>query len=156
MGRVTKGPLILGVSALVLIGSIFLTWISLDLPDVPDLPEGVPVPEGVSVPDVDDTVDLWQGSTLDIYLAITGAIALLPVVLSLGGRGAETLPFPATAVAFVLGVMGVILVAAFLTVDFPDGADRGIGAFVGLAGTLGVSVGSFLTLQEETLALDEP
>ena len=43
----------------------------------------------------------------------------------------------------------MILVAAFLTVDFPDGADRKIGAFIGLAAALAIAIGGFRAMQEE-------
>jgi len=43
----------------------------------------------------------------------------------------------------------VILVAAFLTVDFPDGADRKIGAFIGLGAAVVIAVGGFRAMQDE-------
>jgi hypothetical protein len=43
----------------------------------------------------------------------------------------------------------VILVAAWLTVDFPDGAERKIGAFIGLGGAIVIAVGGFRAMQEE-------
>jgi hypothetical protein len=43
----------------------------------------------------------------------------------------------------------VILIAAFLTVDFPDGAERKIGAFIGLGSALVIAIGGFRAMQEE-------
>jgi hypothetical protein len=93
---------------------------------------------------------LWDGSTFDIYLAITGAAALLPAALALTDA-AEEFSF-VSAAAFLLGAVGAILVIAFLTVDFPDGADREIGAWLGLVATLGVAFGGFRAMQEEVAA----
>jgi hypothetical protein len=90
---------------------------------------------------------LWDGSTLDIYLAITGALAILPALLALTDA-AEEFSFAAAA-SFILGVVGTALVAAFLTVDFPDGADRKLGAWIGLVAVIGVAYGGFRSMQEE-------
>ncbi|MGE5858647.1 MAG: hypothetical protein ACM31K_09185, partial [Solirubrobacterales bacterium] len=74
-------------------------------------------------------------------------VAALPALLALTDS-AEEFSF-VSAAAFLLGVVGVILVAAFLTVDFPDGADRKIGAFLGLAATIAIAAGGFRAMQEE-------
>ena len=54
-----------------------------------------------------------------------------------------------SAATLLLGVVAVILVIAFLTVDFPAGADRKIGAFVGLGAAVVVAIGGFRAMQEE-------
>jgi hypothetical protein len=90
---------------------------------------------------------LWDGPTFDIYLAITAVIAMLPAALSLTDA-AEEFSFVAAA-SFVLGAVGTILVIAFLTVDFPDGAERKIGVWIGLVAVIGVAVGGFRAMQEE-------
>jgi hypothetical protein len=94
-------------------------------------------------------VKLWDGSTLDIYLAITGVIALTPALLAMTDASEEFSFISATT--FILGVVGTILVIAFLTVDFPDGADRKIGAWVGLVAVIGVAFGGFRSMQEEVV-----
>ena len=68
-------------------------------------------------------------------------------MLALTGS-AEEFSF-ASAATFILGVVGTILVIAFLTIDFPDGADRKIGAFIGLVAVIGVAVGGYRAMQEE-------
>jgi hypothetical protein len=45
--------------------------------------------------------------------------------------------------------VGTILVIAFLTVDFPDGAERKLGAWIGLGAVIGVAFGGFRSMQEE-------
>ena len=141
-GRLTQGQLIAAVGAIVLLVAMFLPWIGVS---GPSLPSGIPVPQGLSTGST--TENVWKGSTLDVYLLITVIVAALPALLALTDS-AEEFSF-VSAAAFLLGVVGVILVAAFLTVDFPDGADRTIGAFLGLAATIAIAVGGFRAMQEE-------
>jgi hypothetical protein len=74
-------------------------------------------------------------------------VALLPALLALTDA-AEEFSF-VSAATFLLGVVAVILVIAFLTVDFPDGADRKIGAFIGLGAAVVIAYGGFRAMQEE-------
>jgi hypothetical protein len=141
-GRLTQGQLIAAVGAIVLLVAMFLPWVGVS---GASLPSGIPVPQGVSTGS--STENIWKGSTLDVYLLITVIVAALPALLALTDS-AEEFSF-VSAAAFLLGVVGVILVAAFLTVDFPDGADRKIGAFLGLAATIAIAVGGFRAMQEE-------
>ena len=90
---------------------------------------------------------LWDGSTLDIFLAVTGVTALAPALFGVTDA-AEEFSFLAAA-TFILGVVGTILVVAFLTVDFPDGAERKLGAWIGLVAVIGVTFGGFRSMQEE-------
>jgi hypothetical protein len=140
-GRLSLGQLIAAVGGIALLVATFLPWVGVS---GPSFPAGLPVPEGVSTGSSDN---LWQDSSLDIYLAITGVIALLPALLALTDA-AEELSFVAAA-TFLLGVVGTILVIAFLTVDFPDGADREVGSFVGLAAAIVIAAGGFRSMQEE-------
>jgi hypothetical protein len=124
-GRLTLGQSISAVAGIALLVSTFLTWTGAGGADF----------------------KLWDGSTLDIYLAITGVVALTPALLAVADA-AEEFSFIAAA-TFILGVMGTILVAAFLTVDFPDGAERKIGAWIGLAAVIAIAYGGFRSMQEE-------
>src|SRR3954471_5105554 len=141
IGRMTRGQLIAGIGAVVLLVAMFLPWIGTSGPSIP---AGIAVPSGVST---SSTENVWKGSTLDVYLLITVIIAALPALLALTDAS-EEFSF-VSAAAFLLGVVGVILVAAFLTVDFPDGADRKIGAFLGLAAVIAIAFGGFRAMQEE-------
>jgi hypothetical protein len=140
-GRLSQGQMIAAVSGVVLLVAMFLPWIGVSGPEIP---AGVPVPQGV---DTSSSENIWKGSTLDVYLLITAVIAILPALLALSGS-AEEFSFTSAA-GFMLGFVGIVLVAVFLTVDFPDGADRKIGAFLGLAAVIGVAVGGFRAMQEE-------
>jgi hypothetical protein len=137
----SQGQIIAAVGAAVLLAATFLPWIGVSGPSIP---AGVPVPSGVSTSATDN---IWKGSTLDIYLLITVIIAALPALLALTDA-AEEFSF-VSAATFLLGVVAVILVASWLTVDFPDGAERKYGAFIGLAAAIVVAIGGFRAMQEE-------
>jgi hypothetical protein len=145
-GRVlSQGQIIAAVSGVVLLGAMFLPWIGVSGPELPANLPGVSESAGGS-----DSENIWKGSSLDVYLLISAIVALVPPLLAVSGS-AEEFSF-ASAATFLLGVVGVILVAVFLTIDFPDGADRKIGAFVGLAAVIGIAFGGFRALQEEVAA----
>jgi hypothetical protein len=144
IGRLTQGQLIAAVGAVVLLVATFLPWIGVS---GPSLPSGVSLPPGVSDAVGDTSNNVWDGPTLDIYLLITAVVALLPALLALTDS-AEEFSF-VSAATFLLGAVAVILVAAFLTVDFPDGADRKIGAFIGLVAAIVIAFGGFRAMQEE-------
>ena len=145
-GRVlSQGQIIAAVSGVVLLVATFLPWIGVSGPDLPANLPGVSESAGGS-----DSEDIWKGSSLDVYLLITAIVALVPLLLALSGS-AEEFSF-ASAATFLLGVVGVILVAVFLTIDFPDGAERKVGAFIGLAAVIGIAFGGFRALQEEVAA----
>jgi hypothetical protein len=141
MARLSQGQLIAAVGAALLLVAMFLPWIGVSGPDIPS---GVPVPGGV---DTDTTENIWKGPTLDIYLLIAAVVALLPALMALTDS-AEEFSF-VSAATFLLGVVAVILVGAWLTVDFPDGAERKIGAFIGLGAALVIAFGGFRAMQEE-------
>jgi uncharacterized membrane protein len=142
MARLSQGQMIAAVGAVALLIAMFLPWIGVS---GPSLPSGVP--GGV---DTSSSEDIWKGSSLDIYLLITAVVALLPALMALTDS-AEEFSF-VSAATFLLGVVAVILVIAFLTVDFPDGADRKVGAFIGLGAALVIAFGGFRAMQEEVAA----
>ena len=144
MGRLSQGQMIAAVGAVVLLVATFLPWIGIS---GPSLPANIPVPSGVST---SSSENIWKGSTLDIFLLITAVVALLPALLALTDS-AEEFSF-LSAATLLLGTVAVILIVAFLTVDFPDGADRKIGAFVGLGAAIAIAIGGFRAMQEEVAA----
>jgi hypothetical protein len=125
---------------------MFLPWVGVS---GSSLPSGVQLPGGVSAGG-STSDNIWKGSSLDIYLLVTVIIAALPALLALTDAS-EEFSF-VSAATFLLGVVAVILVAAFLTVDFPDGADRKIGAFIGLGAAIVIAIGGFRAMQEEVAA----
>ena len=139
MGRLSQGQVIAAVGGIALLVAMFLPWIEISGPSVPaGLPGGV---------DTSSSENIWKGSSLDIYLLITGVVALLPALLALTDSAAEFSFL--SAATLLLGTVAVILVIAFLTVDFPDGADRKIGAYVGLGAAIVIAVGGFRAMQDE-------
>ena len=140
--RLSTGQIIAAVGAAALLVAMFLPWIGVSGPSIPS---GITIPSGVST---STSENVWKGSTLDIYLLITVIAAALPALLALTDAS-EEFSF-VSAAAFLLGVVGAILVIAYLTVDFPGhGAERKIGAFIGLAATIVIAVGGFRAMQEE-------
>jgi hypothetical protein len=123
--RLSPGQMISAVFGIALLVATFLPWAGAGGTDV----------------------KLWDGSTLDIYLAITGVVALVPALFAMTDS-AEEFSF-VSATTFILGIVGTVLVIAFLTVDFPDGAERKIGAWIGLVAVIGVAFGGFRSMQEE-------
>ena len=144
IGRMTQGQLIAAIGAAVLLVAMFLPWIGVS---GPSLPSGIQLPPGAANIAGSTSDNVWKGSTLDIYLLITVIVAALPALLALTDSS-EEFSF-VSAATFLLGVVAVILIAAFLTVDFPDGADRKIGAFIGLGAAAVVAFGGFRAMQEE-------
>jgi hypothetical protein len=139
MGRLSQGQMIAAVGGIALLVAMFLPWVGVSGPSLPSgLPGGV---------ETSTSENIWKGSSLDVYLLITGVVALLPALMALTDS-AEEFSF-VSAATLLLGVVAVILVIAFLTVDFPDGADRKIGAFIGLGGAIVIAVGGFRAMQEE-------
>ena len=125
MGRLSQGQMISAVGGIALLVALFLPWVGAG----------------------GQTENIWKGSTLDIYLLITAAVALLPALLAVTDSS-EEFSF-VSAATLLLGVVAVILVIAFLTVDFPSGPDRKIGAFVGLGSAIVIAIGGFRAMQEE-------
>jgi uncharacterized membrane protein len=144
MARLSQGQVIAAVGAIALLVAMFLPWIGVS---GPSLPSGVAVPGGL---DTSTTENVWKGPTLDIYLLITAVVALLPALMAVTDS-AEEFSF-LSAATLLFGVVAVILVIAYLTVDFPDGADRKIGAFIGLGAAIVIAVGGFRAMQEEVAA----
>ncbi len=139
MARLSQGQIIAAIGGIVLLVAMFLPWIGISGPSVPSgLPGGV---------DTSTSENIWKGSSLDIYLLITAVAAILPALMALTGS-AEEFSF-VSAATLLLGAVAVILVAAFLTVDFPDGAERKIGAFIGLGAAIVIAIGGFRAMQDE-------
>jgi hypothetical protein len=140
----SRGQIIAIVSAIALVVSLFLAWGGSSV-DIPDLPEGVP---GAAEAEDAATVSGWESqNTLDIYLAILGVLVLGNAVMMFMGNP-DGLPFAPAAAAFLLGVIGTVLVA-YVVIDIPEGAEREVGLWVALASVIGVTVGSYLQMRAE-------
>jgi hypothetical protein len=143
-GRLSQGQVIAAVGAAVVLVASFLKWVGAGGGGT------VSVPGGGSVNVSGPSFNVWEipGSVLDVFIVIAAVVALLPALLALMDA-AEEFSF-VSAAAFILGVVGLLLVAAFLTVDFPgNGAERKIGSFIALAGFAVMAFGGFRAMQEE-------
>jgi len=153
-GRLSQGQVIAALGAAVVLVASFLDWVGSGGVSGGTItgPGGgsVTVP-GVSGP----SFNAWQipGSVLDVFIVVSAVVALLPALLALTDAS-EEFSF-VSAATFVLGIVGALLVAALLTVDFPGhGAERKIGAWIGLAGFVVMAFGGFRAMQDEVAAGD--
>jgi len=150
-GRLSQGQIIAAVGAVVLLVAMFLPWwgvsasdLGVHVPSGAQLPPGVNLPSGVSA---SHTENVWKGSTLDIYLLITAVVALLPALMALTDS-AEEFSF-VSAATFLLGVIAVILILAFMTVDFPPVGTTKYGCWLGGLASIAIAFGGFRSMQEE-------
>ena len=148
--RLSQGRLIAGGAAILLFAFMFLPWF--EIPGVESqLPEDVTNSIDLSgTPGIESqSVNGWEGENpLDVYLLITVLITLAGVALAAGGRGGGATLMPLSAVTFLLGAIGTILVL-YQVFDVPGDLDRKIGLFLGLVAVAGIAVGGWLSMQEE-------
>jgi hypothetical protein len=149
-GRLSQGQIIAAVGAVVLLVAMFLPWAGAGGGSV-QVPQGVNLPPGVNIPSSSVSTDfnVWKipGSTLDIYLVITAVAALIPGLLALTDSAAE-FSF-VSAAAFLLGVVAVILIVGFITVDFPAAGETKFGCWLGGGAAIVIAFGGFRMMQEE-------
>ena len=138
MDRLSQGQLIAAGSGLLLLLSLFLPWVGFDVPDIPDV-------EGITVPEVDSSLNGWEANnTLDIYLFILAAFAIVPAAMTMGGSD-EELPLVNNAATFLLGAIGTIMTVYVLL----DADGRKIGLILATLAVIGVTVGAYLAMQDE-------
>jgi len=136
MDRLSQGEQVSAGAAILLIISLFLKWFGIDVPEGATLAEGF-----------DESSSGWSSqNTLDIYLLILAGFALAPAILTLTDGG--DLPMVSGAATFLLGVIGSIM-TIYVLLDVPDGVDRGFGLFIAVIAVIGVTVGGYLTMQDE-------
>ena len=152
--RLSQGQVIAALGAAVVLVASFLDWVGAGGVGGGTItgPGGgsVPVPS-VSGP----SYNVWEipGSVLDVFIVVAAVVALLPALLALTDAS-EEFSF-VSAATFVLGFVGILLVAAFLSVDFPGhGAERKVGAWIALAGFIVMAFGGFRAMQDEVAAGD--
>jgi len=147
-GRLSRGQIIAAVGAVVLLIAMFLPWAGVSVSGAA-LPSGVTLPPGVAnaVHGSSSSYNVWKGSTLDIYLLITAVVALLPAVMALTDS-AEEFSF-VSAATFLFGVVAVILILAFMTVDFPPVGTTKYGCWLGGLASIAIAFGGYRSMQEE-------
>ena len=121
------GRLISGTGGALLIVSLFLPW--------------------TGAADVD--LSGWELWTMgDVFLLIVGMVAI-GMALTGGRFGLFRPDLSLRGAADLLGVVATVLLAWVVFFDFPDGASRGIGAFLALIGAMAVAggAGDYATLR---------
>ena len=152
--RLRVGEWIVGASGLLLLVALFLPWYE--------------VGEGIVVgpPDVLDAhASAWDAFTvLDVVLAL-GALAAIAVVIVTAAHATPAVPLALESLVTLFGLVLVLLVV-FRLADPPDvsflestagpttrehveGIDRAEGAWLGLAGALGVFAGGLVAIRDE-------
>lgn len=140
MDRLSQGEQVSGGAAILLILSLFLKWFGLDLP------EGAELAPGVDEATVGGGSGWVSQNTLDIYLLILAGFGLAPAILTLTDGG--DIPMVSGAATFLLGVIGSIM-TVYVLLDVPDGISRKFGLFIAVIAVIGVTVGGYLTMQDE-------
>jgi hypothetical protein len=160
--RLRLGEWVMGAAGLLLFVALFLPWY--------ELGEGIVV----GPPDeLDAHASAWDAFTvLDLLLAI-GAIAAIAVVIVTAAHATPAVPLALESLVALFALVLLVLVV-FRLADPPDvsfletaGApgtrehiedlDRATGAWLGLAGVLGIFVGGLLAMRNERRsAADHP
>ena len=119
-GNPRGGPLIAGAGGVLLILSLFLPW--------------------AESGDVSSSGwELW--TMADVYFLIAGVFAITTAIT--GGRiGVFRPDVSLIGAADLFGVVATVLLVWLLAFDFPDGADRDIGAFLALVGAVTIAAGA--------------
>lgn len=141
-GRLHTGELVTGAASLLLLVVMFLGWFE---------PTDVFGDTGVSF-------SAWEAfSAIDVILALTALTGLVLVGLTLTQRTAA-LPVTAAVIVTALGFLSTLLVLFRVLIDqpgfgvgVPDVAiDNTIWAWVGLLCCVGIVLGGYLTLRDES------
>jgi len=138
--RPTPGEQVAGIAGLALILTMFLfAWFGVDVP-------------GVNGFDAFDAFDDWFNIVL-VFAAFAG------IALALVGNGSERLPVSLSVVTTVLG--GIATIVLLIYIISPPGIptfgeaapeidlDREFGVFLGLVELVALTVGGYMTMQEE-------
>lgn len=134
VNRLSQGQMVAAVSAILLFIVSFLPWF------------GAP-----SVITTAGTIggnrNMWEfENPLDIYLLIVILVALVPAVLVFAGGGGD-FPLAPFATTLLAGV-GTLLIF-YQLFDHGDGFSVKIGLFLGLIACAGITVGGYLSMQED-------
>lgn len=146
MERPTPGEQVAGIAGLALILTMFLfAWYGVDVP-------------GVNGFDAFDVFSDWFAIVL-VFAAFAG------IALALTGSGSERLPVSLAVVTTVLGGIGTIVLLIYIISPpgiptFGEAApefdlDRKFGVFLGLIELIALTVGGYMTMQEEGVSFGD-
>jgi hypothetical protein len=133
--RLSMGEKIAGVSAIVLLISMWFAWFGFDNPGA-----------ALGIGGVSITFNAWESfDVIDLILFLTVIVTVGSVV----AKASDALiDFPFNPVVTILGGVCVLLVL-YRIIDPPGGADREWGVFVGLILSALVTYGGYRAMEEE-------
>jgi hypothetical protein len=116
LSRMNQGQQIAAAGGLLLIICLFLPWFG--------------------------DVSGWEGqTTTDIYMLITGAVA---IATALTGGGDTSIPgVSKNGATALLGGVATVLLIWLIIFDFPGGSDRGFGVILSLVAAAMIAYGGF-------------
>ena len=131
MRRVRAGDIVAGAAGVLLLASMFLEW--------------------YSVGSREDGLSAWAAfSFVDLLLALVALLAIALAASQVLGRG-PTLPVALGVITTTLGLAAALLVL-YRILNQPGPNDVigvGAGAWIGLAASVGVFLGAWLSLSDE-------
>jgi hypothetical protein len=127
--RLSQGQLVAAVSAIALFIISFLPWF------------------GLSGFGGSANRNMWEfENPLDIYLLIVILVALVPAAATFLGGGSDY-PLAPFATTLLAGVGTLLLI--YQLFDHGDHVSIKIGLILGIAATIGITVGGWLSMQED-------
>jgi hypothetical protein len=140
--RVRPGEWLAGAGGVLLIASLFLTWYP--------APAAPPRAGATPYAPLGGFGTGWQAfAVVDVILTIL-ALSGPALLVVQATWSSPALPATLSIVAILAGFVATILVAIELLTP-PDGAGLGAGAWLGLAGALGLLVGGWWSMGTETV-----
>jgi hypothetical protein len=136
--RLSQGQTVAAAAAIALFIISWLPWMSV----------GQSITVGGATVGGSVNQNMWESENpLDIYLLIVILVALAPAALSLlgGGGDAPLAPFATTLLAGV----GTLLIFYQLFDHYGSGVSIKIGLILGLIATAAITVGGYLSMQED-------
>ena len=148
LSRLRPGDIVAGLGGVALLIAMFLDWFGI-------APVGLNGAVVSALPGVKETgADAWQSlEFIDFCLLLTGVVAIKAAALrALGKRLAG--PFPMSAAVCLLGAVAALLVL-WRIFDPPFDGSLKVGIFLGLAGTLAITYGGYLSSVEDGFKMVE-
>jgi hypothetical protein len=152
--NVGRGPLIAGVSGVLLFIFMFFSWYGADVSAA--VPAGVPEELAQQAEDAAEQAGVetpsfsaWESFDFtDLVLLLAVIVAVGVAVIELTGASIS-LPVAGSALTAGIGAIAFLFVLYRLIDPPANGLDREIGVWLGLITTAGIAVGGYLGMQEE-------
>jgi hypothetical protein len=112
---------------------------------------------GVSIGSIDVGRNGWNSHTILRWLVLLTIVAALGAVYLRLSNTQLSLPVAPSVLVLAISALTTLLIAYRVIIDspYPSGVDTKFGAWLGLLSLIGVTVGSFLAMQEEGISLSE-